>query len=130
MLSPGDDKLSRASLTTLLSALRVHLTPTPLLNALPTALQIFAHFQLVSERIKDEARRALKEHEKLLRHLELFGSEEEDLVVMGALTKKEGKRLRSLAERDEGETILAFSLEFRKHVSLKPYPRAYACLSP
>ncbi len=108
---------SKASLSTLLAALQTHLTPTPLLNALPTALQLFAHFQLVSERIKAEAARALTEHDELVRELELSGVAQGDQVAMGALKKEEGRRLRRLAARDEEETMLAFSLEFRKHVS-------------
>ncbi len=108
-----------ASLPTLLAALRAHLIPAPLLNALPTTLQTFAHFQLVSERIKAEAMRALVEHDALLKEMELSAVEVEDQVKMGVLSEKEGRRLKRLVQRDEEDRMLAFSMEFRRHVSAR-----------
>lgn len=118
MTASDIDGSPRASLSALLQSLRNHLVPTPLFNALPTTLQIFSHFQLVSERIQAEALRGLKEHDELTQEMEAWGIAEEDQVAMGALRPKEGRKLRRMTQRDNNETMLAFSLAFRKQVSL------------
>ena len=109
---------SYASLSTLLTSIQAHLSPRPLLNALPTALQLLAQIQLVSGQVKVEAARALREHDNLSRRLEERGIVEEEWVRYGALSKKEGRRLKRMTERDEGGKMMGFSLEFRKHVSV------------
>ena len=113
---PYLDSMQNATLWTLINALQAHLIPTPLLNTLPTALQIFAHFQLVGERIKLEAARALEEHHETLKSMDDRAIRLQDQVAMGALNEKDGRRLNKLAKRDEEETMFAFSMEFRKHV--------------
>ena len=108
--------MQTASLSTLIDALRAHLIPKPLLNALPTALQIFAHFQSVGERIKLEAARALREHYEMLRLMDRRAVNPQDQVTLGALDEQETRRLIELAKRDEKETMFALSMDFRKHV--------------
>ncbi|CAD6584779.1 MAG: hypothetical protein TREMPRED_003955 [Tremellales sp. Tagirdzhanova-0007] len=107
--------MQTASLSTLIDALRAHLIPKPLLNALPTALQIFAHFQSVGERIKLEAARALREHYEMLRLMDRRAVNPQDQVTLGALDEQETRRLIELAKRDEKETMFALSMDFRKH---------------
>ena len=112
------DESSLTPLPVALEALRVHLLPSPLLNALPTALQVFAHFQLVNERIQAEAARALIRHDEVTLDLESRRTDLEDQVALGALSRSEGRRLKRMLNSKQSELMLAFSLEFRKHVSL------------
>lgn len=105
MAASASGQAPQASLLSLLTALSIHLTPFPLLYALPSALQLFAHFQLVSERIKAEAARALREDEKLR-------------TTSSALNEKERRRVERWAGRDAVDAMLGFSVEFRKHVSV------------
>ncbi|WWD16561.1 hypothetical protein CI109_100988 [Kwoniella shandongensis] len=106
---------SNPSPTLLLEALRAHLLPTPIFPLFTETLNIFAHFQLLSARLKEEARRALTMHNDLLAEYDETGLSNDDIVEMGSLTVQEGVTVERISKRDEGDLMSAFSLGFRKY---------------
>jgi hypothetical protein len=109
-----------AGLTQIISSLRDHLQPTPILSALPTTLQLFAHLQLVSTCIKREAATALRKQGDLLQRLAEEGVDEGEMISRGALNRAEGRNVRKWAKRDEGDVMMGLSMEYRKHVCRVP----------
>lgn len=101
----------------ILQALEAHLSPSPLLAKLPIALELYAHLQLLSARIKSECRRALAEQEILADELMRKGVPPVKWLDCGALNQREGRRMKRWAGRDGEGRMFGFSLEFRKHVS-------------
>jgi len=107
---------SSASPSTLLHALKAHLLPTPCFSSLPTALTIFANFQLLSNKLQSHAHRVLQLDTQIRNDLLTRGIPETDLENEGTLSYKELKRIRRIARRDEGFMYI-FSSEIRKHVN-------------
>lgn len=99
-----------------LPVLRSHLEPSPILKALPTALQIFAHFQLLSLRIAEQAAEALDIQEELAAELEDESLPLSKWVKREALSREEGRRIKAWSGRDEGDIMFGLSLEVRKIV--------------
>lgn len=73
------------------------------LKLLPSTLQLFAHLQLLSARIRREATRALEIHSELIEKLEEDGVDEKYWIAMGALKTSEGRALRRIKEEGMGE---------------------------
>jgi hypothetical protein len=108
---------SPPSLDSVLTSLRHHLLPSPLLSSLPSALTLFAHLQLLSRVVRSQATEALRVHDDLVTRLAEEGVSAEDMLRRGILTRVERRRLKRWARRDEGDEMFGFSLEMRKHVS-------------
>lgn len=112
--SPSSSK-SPASYQTVLQALEEHLEPTPLLSTLPSALNLFAHLQLVSRQITRQAAKALNYHQDtLVKHK---GDNERRPETIAALSEVDMKRLGKMKARDEGDVMFGLSLELRRRVS-------------
>ncbi|OCF57975.1 hypothetical protein L486_04001 [Kwoniella mangroviensis CBS 10435] len=117
MTSPIPRPSTAASPDLILQTLRAHLIPHPILAYLPTVLNLFAHLQLLSDKIQSEAIRALTVHVKLVKRLNKEGCNPQEQVRRGALNEREGNEIISVKKRREEAKgrMLAFSLEFRKH---------------
>lgn len=101
-----------------LEALRLVLVPQPQLKKLPSALQFFAHLQLLSAQLRSEAIRALKAHKGLMVQLEEHGVvDDQDVMDWGVLTIREGEALEKVAgnkaEFPREDIMMELSLEFR-----------------
>ncbi|KAK4684630.1 hypothetical protein P7C73_g5540, partial [Tremellales sp. Uapishka_1] len=88
-----------ATLPTLYNSLEAHLLPTPILSSLPTALQLFADFQLVNKLLKSEAIRALHE----------IASTKADI------SDNDAKLLKKVSRRDSDDGMFGCSVEFRRY---------------
>jgi hypothetical protein len=98
---------AQASPATLLKAIRTYLTPIPNLSTLSSALTIFANFQLLSQRLQHEARRALS----------LNSTRISAKFEWGGLSTREIRWLNGLLQRNRCEGMRVFSAEIRRHVS-------------
>lgn len=108
---------SSPSLDSVLTSLRHHLLPSPLLSSLPSALALFAHLQLLSRVVRSQAAEALRVHDELVTRLAEEAVSGEEMVRRGILTRAERRQLKRWARRDEDDQMFGFSLEMRKHVS-------------
>jgi hypothetical protein len=108
---------SSPSLDSVLTSLRHHLLPSPLLSSLPSALALFAHLQLFSRVVRSQAAEALRVHDELVTRLAEEGVSGEEMVRRGILRRVERRQLKRWARRDEDDQMFGFSLEMRKHVS-------------
>ncbi|WWC97019.1 hypothetical protein V866_003896 [Kwoniella sp. B9012] len=117
MTSPIPQPSTAGSPDLILQTLRAHLIPHPILAYLPTVLNLFAHLQLLSDKIQSEAIRALTIHVKLVKRLNKEGCHPQEQVFRGALNEREGNDIICVKKRREEAKgrMLAFSLEFRKH---------------
>lgn len=108
---------SPPSLSDLLHTLRIHLGGSSVrLSNLPTILQIFAHFELLSRSIKSQAGRALEEHWRRKSDLLVSGVDEQDFEQYGCLSVEEEKQIAGFASRDEDGVMSKLSMMFRRHV--------------
>lgn len=103
MASPGE----------VLEALRVHLDPNPLVQLLPTALQLFSHIALLGETLRSEAQSALGHYE----------------AGRGALLAQDVRLLNSCAANTWDETY-RLSLDMRKSVSADRHAKLTAAHCP
>lgn len=93
---------------TLLEALQAHLQPKPYVAAFPNALNLFANFQLLSNRLADEAARALKLYDEL----------EDELVGQEGIVdawEHEAMMVR-ISRRNKGDKLFEVSMKLRRHV--------------
>jgi hypothetical protein len=122
MSDPKDDTLP--DLDTVITLLRDHLLPKPILSHLPSALRLYGYLALISEKVKSEASRALTAHRELVARLrkELVWDGEDGgwsalLVQHGALLSEEVDFLKGMEKRDSRDEMFGLSLELRKYVS-------------
>lgn len=110
---------------TILDLLRSSLIPF-YAKGLPTTLQLYAHLQLLSSRIRSEARRAVAEQERLIALLEQEGVDEADWLAHGALRRTDGRTLRRIGAEEGDEELtredrmMDLSFKLRLYVSFHP----------
>jgi len=89
------------------------------LSNLPRILDLFAHIQILSSQVHQQARRALKLQATLVAKLGANGIGERAWVRYGALTTAQGERLRDLAvqEYEDGvrreDSMMELSFQLR-----------------
>ncbi|KAK8861530.1 hypothetical protein IAR55_002352 [Kwoniella newhampshirensis] len=106
---------AQASPALLLEALRAHLLPSPIFPRLQSALEIYAHFQILSRQLRSEAHRAVMIQEEMLQELDAAGYDPIEQVRRGTLNEYDGQIIGNIGKRDGDDMMFGFSLEFRKY---------------
>ncbi|EIW66629.1 hypothetical protein TREMEDRAFT_65497 [Tremella mesenterica DSM 1558] len=107
--SPNSEPIAEP--LTVLSTLRSHLLPTPLLSLLPSALQLFAHLQSLRGQLTLESTRILETHAQMV--LLTQDSKQENL---DCLTRDEIKLVNNVRSRENEEREMeSVSIHYRKY---------------
>ena len=108
----GWQRATKPDLDLILETIRDILEPSPAWTLLPKLLQLFAHLQLVSARVSQEAHRALRQNARYLKRLEREVPENQ-LKQWGVILKQDGEALDRLATKDTTREDSMMDLSFR-----------------